>query len=89
MNIKEFAALKVGDTIENPFAHSQGEVVSTDASGVRVQWTNAGKVTDPQVPLVHTPTWHYGVNSTAWMHWSKAEHETDTDTTAPASAPTT
>jgi hypothetical protein len=63
MNLQEFAALKAGDKIENPMSGSAGEVVEVDAKGVRVRWDNTGS----------SVTWHYGVNSTAWMHWSKAE----------------
>lgn len=63
MNIKEFAALKVGDRIENHMSQSRGEVVTVDATGVRVRWDGSGRVDDPTV------TWHYSVNSTAWTHW--------------------
>ncbi len=43
MNIKEFAALKVGDKISNPATgpvepKGQGEIVEATDSGVRVVW---------------------------------------------------
>lgn len=62
MNLKEFAALKVGDKIENPMAPgSVAEVVETADSGVRIAWNS-------------NPTrFFYSVQSTAWMHWNKVE----------------
>lgn len=73
MNMKEFAALKPGDIIENHMSYSRGEVVSIDASGVRVRWAGAGMQDNSRSPPIpNAPTWHYGVNSTAWMHWSVA-----------------
>ena len=40
MHLKEFAALKVGDKIENPAdgGASVGEIVECTSSGVRVVW---------------------------------------------------
>lgn len=67
MTLQEFAALKVGDKIENHMSNSHGEVVTTDASGVRVCWDRAGQLPEGEV------TWHYSVTSRAWSHWSKAE----------------
>lgn len=61
MNLKEFAALKAGDKIDNHFTGGQGEVVEATDKGVLVRWH----------PLTTPRT--YGVNTTAWMHWSKAE----------------
>lgn len=61
MNLKEFAALKAGDKIENHMASSRGEVVEVTDAGVLVRWHEG---TAPRT---------YGVNTTAWMHWSKAE----------------
>lgn len=67
MNLKEFAALKIGDKIENLMADSKGEVVEVDASGVRVCW---GWKTDAP-----GATRHYSVNTTIWMHWSYAPRD--------------
>lgn len=62
MNLKEFAALKAGDKIENPMMPgSVAEVVETTDNGVRIRW------------LGTETRFFYSVNSTAWMHWSKAE----------------
>lgn len=63
MNLQEFAALKVGDQIDNPMSSSQGTVCSVEPSGVRIKW-GAG--------LGEAP-FFYSVNTTAWMHWSKKE----------------
>lgn len=68
MNMREFAALKVGDKISNQFSGSHGEVVETTDSGVRVCWGWNNRPT-PQT----APTFAYTVQSTAWMHWSKPE----------------
>lgn len=60
MNIREFAALKVGDKIMNPMNHGNvAEVVETSDSGVRICWQGS------------QTRFFYSVNSTAWMHWSK------------------
>lgn len=59
MNLQEFAALKVGDKIENIYTSSVGKVSNVDPSGVRVKWSE------------HSPTFFYSVSSTAWMHWNK------------------
>lgn len=61
MNMQDFAALKAGDKIENPMSGSKGAVISITDSGVRVQWGASSM------------EFFYGVNSTAWMHWSKVE----------------
>lgn len=63
MRLQEFAALAVGDKIENNFASTAGVVTEADARGVRVRWGE-------DVP--NALTFHYPVNSTAWMHWSRA-----------------
>ena len=66
MNINEFAALKVGDKIENP-SHggaSVGEVVETTPSGVRIVW---GPRHDRETKFF------YSVVGTAWMQWSKVK----------------
>ena len=64
MNIKEFAALKVGDKIENPaFASGRrGAVVECSSSGVRVVW---GPRHDRETKFF------YSVIGTSWMQWSK------------------
>lgn len=68
MNIKEFAALKVGDKIENP-SHggaSIGEITEATPSGVRLVW---GPRHDRETKFF------YSVISTAWMQWDKIEPE--------------
>ena len=69
MNIKEFAALKVGDLIDNAASNSRGEVVSIDETGIRLRWVGAGR---PDIPG-NAVTWHYSAQSTAWFNWSKVE----------------
>ncbi len=59
MTLTEFAALKVGDKIENVFSGSRGEVTAVTDGGVRVMWPPSGI------------DFAYPVNSTAWMHWDK------------------
>jgi hypothetical protein len=64
MNIKEFSALKEGDKIENP-SHggmSQGEIVETTPSGVRVVWGDRHE---------REHSFFYSVVGTAWTHWNK------------------
>jgi hypothetical protein len=70
MNVQEFAALKVGDKIDNAMSSSQGEVTEVNAQGVRVRWGlgNTGAI-----------TFLYTVQSTAWFHWSKVEAPTEPD----------
>jgi len=65
VNIKEFAALKVGDHVENGMnANARGEITEVTDSGVRLVWgPRHGRET----------AFFYSVNSTAWMHWSMAE----------------
>ncbi len=82
MNLQEFAALKPGDQISNPMGNSRGEVASTDTTGVRIRWLAAGMVAEDAPP--QAPTWHYSVNSTAWMHWSKVEDTADAERAAEA-----
>lgn len=62
MNLQEFAALKVGDQIENAYTSSRGTVSEVNDAGVRVRWGLAA---------AGTIDFHYPVNSTYWMHWSK------------------
>jgi hypothetical protein len=64
MTLKEFAALKVGDKIENHAigGNSQGEIVETTPSGVRLVW---GPRHDRETKFF------YSVVGTAWMPWSK------------------
>lgn len=68
MNVKEFAALKVGDKVANLMSSSTGEVTEVTDAGVRVRWTQEGASQHGQQPV----TFAYPVNSTAWFHWSKA-----------------
>lgn len=76
MNLQEFAALKVGDEIENPMTHSHGVVSHLTNNGVRVRWGEGDTF------------FFYPVNSTAWMHWSKTD-DGQGDTAASGDAPTT
>jgi hypothetical protein len=62
MNLQEFAALKVGDKVDNVMASSQGEVTEVNAHGVRVRW-GMGRT--------GTITFNYTVQSTAWFHWDR------------------
>ncbi len=63
MNIQEFAALKVGDKIENPATGGgTGEVVEASDSGVRVVWGARGE---------HEHKFFYSVVGTAWLNWVK------------------
>lgn len=68
MNITEFAALKVGDKVQNLAlgGSGAGEVVETTESGVRVVW---GARHDRETRFFYS-----GVG-TAWFHWSKVEPE--------------
>lgn len=62
MNIKEFAALKVGDKIENPaMGLGRGEVIECTSSGVHVVW---GPRHDRETKFF------YSVVGTAWTQWS-------------------
>jgi hypothetical protein len=70
MTFKEFAALKLGDKIDNPMTQSQGEVVEVNDKGVRVRWGTGKPGKDV--------TFQYPVNSTAWMHWNKPEGTSET-----------
>lgn len=66
--MQEFAALKVGDKIEVLMSGQvHGTVTEALDSGVRVRW---GDATEGGI------TFHYSVQGTAWMHWSKAEDST-------------
>lgn len=62
MNIQEFAALKLGDEIENLMTTSRGYVSEVTKAGVRVQWGQAGGAFNGFL---------YTASSTAWMHWSR------------------
>lgn len=64
MNLQEFAALKVGDKIENAMTSSQGVVTETTSNGVRVTW-------GPLAAFVAFSGFLYPAHSTAWMHWSR------------------
>jgi len=71
MNIKEFAALKVGDKIKNPSGgDSVGEIVETTDSGVRVVWGARGE---------HEHKFFYSSLTTAWMNWVKVDEPAATD----------
>ena len=63
MDIREFAALKEGDVIEHPMGGSTGTITAVEKMGVRVRWGNS----------LHSPTFFYSVQGTAWFHWSRAE----------------
>ena len=64
MNIKEFAALKVGSKIENPSTGGGvGEVVEATDSGVRVV---RGERHERETKFF------YSVMGTAWMNWVAA-----------------
>ena len=68
MNIKEFAALKVGDKIDNPATGSHGEVVELKDTGVYVVWralAAADAMTGTQAMRFFYPS-----NGTAWMNWT-------------------
>lgn len=65
MNLQQFAALKVGDKIENAFTGGVGTVTEVTEGGVRVRWG----LVDGSSGV----TYFFSVNSTAWMHWSKAD----------------
>jgi len=64
MNLKEFAALKVGDMIENPSTGNPGagEIVEAASNGVRVVW---GGRHDKETRFF------YSVVGTSWMNWNK------------------
>jgi hypothetical protein len=65
MNVNEFAALKVGDKIENRSVGggvSAGEIVECTASGVRVVWGDRHE---------REHSFFYSVVGTAWTHWNK------------------
>ena len=63
MNIQEFAALKVGDKIDNHLSSSRGTVVEVNERGVRVRWGTVGGVV----------SFFYSVQGTIWFHWRKVE----------------
>jgi len=71
MTLQEFAALKVGDKIENLMSNSRGVVSEVTDSGVRVQWSRNDQVTRIDDVMAFT----YTVNSTAWMHWTYAPRD--------------
>ena len=66
MNIKEFAALKVGDKIEHHAlgGTSRGEIVEVRDSGVYVVW---GPRQERETKFFYT------VAGTSWMPWSKVD----------------
>lgn len=60
MKLVEFAALKVGDKVENWMSGvSHGTVTEATSNGVKVTWG------------VSTIEFAYPAHSTAWMHWSR------------------
>lgn len=69
MNLQEFAALCVGDKIENLSLGNSGtgEVVEATEKGVRVVW---GPRNDRETRFF------YGAMGTAWFSWSKVEPAT-------------
>lgn len=71
MNLKEFAALKIGDKVANAMSQSTGEVTEVTDQGVRVRWDHnrAGPGSESRQPV----TFLYVVNGTSWFHWSKLE----------------
>jgi hypothetical protein len=66
MNTKEFIELKENDKICNMQngVNAVGTVVGIAADGVRVVW---GERSPNEKPFF------YSVQTTAWMHWSKAD----------------
>lgn len=63
MNMQEFAALKVGDKVDNHMSQSQGVVAEITAAGVRVRWGDGTPGS--------TISFMYSVNTTSWTHWSR------------------
>lgn len=63
MNLQQFAALKVGDKIENAMSQSSGVVTEATDQGVKVRWGAGTPGRDV--------TFTYTVNGTSWFHWSK------------------
>lgn len=65
MNISEFAALKVGDKIQNLALGSHVGIISerTD-SGVKVKWPPSSQ------------EYFFSATGTAWFQWSKVEDDT-------------
>jgi hypothetical protein len=67
MNLKEFAALQVGDVIDNPMMPgSRADVVERTDRGVRICWQGS------------STRFFFDAQSTAWMHWEKVEPEEQT-----------
>lgn len=64
MNLKEFAALKAGDKINNGWTESDGEITEVTDKGVRVVWGEKHP---------HATYFFYSVVSTAWAQWTKVE----------------
>lgn len=71
MTLQEFAALKVGDKISNPFTFSKGEITEVTNIGVHVVWGARSAVERPFL---------YGVQSTAWMQWVRDGEGSDAAT---------
>lgn len=67
MNLQEFAALKVGDKIENPMLNSMGTVSEVTKQGVRIAWEGSRSAI----------TFQYTVQNTSWFHWSKIAEAAD------------
>lgn len=65
MNVREFAALKPGDKVNNPAAGGgTGEIVEATNSGVRVVWGTRHE---------HETRFFYSIVGTAWMSWMADE----------------
>lgn len=69
MTLQEFAALKVGDQIENLMSNSRGVASEVTDKGVRVTWGERYKTPAGIMSFAYT------VNSTAWMHWTHAPRD--------------
>lgn len=64
MNAKEFAALKLGDRIENLMAGTAGTITAVDEAGCHVKWDGGDAPGN---------VYRYSVTTTAWMHWTREE----------------
>ena len=62
MNIQEFAALKVGDKVENAATYSKGEITKTVDAGVFVVWGTRSAL---------EREFFYSAVGTAWFQWNK------------------
>lgn len=73
MNAKEFAALKVGDRIENLMAGTAGTITAVNDAGCHVRWDSERRMRLGDAP---GNVYHYSVTTTAWMHWTREETAT-------------